>query len=190
MTKTILLLALVFWSISGFTQTFLEFSAGAGGSRMRAAKNAGSDFSRITHFQFGIDGERSLSEYTSVKAGLHYSRRGGAIGESFFYGTTFTQLKMNSLEIPVLLMLRPQNLVLFVGPQYALLLNAKHESADVTNSLNTSSMDIRFGGGYSPQRGFGAQIHFVKGLSDITKQDGVKITTNYFSLVATYRMRT
>lgn len=187
MSKTVLLWAFVFLSVTGLSQPHFEFSAGFGGSRIRA-KDSG-DFSRIAHYQFGMDGEFNLSEYTSIKGGIHFSRRGGAFGETFFYGTLYDELKMTYLEVPVVFVLRPQNFIFFAGPQYILLLNANYESQNAGNALNTSGFDIRFGGGFSPESGFGRQMHFVRGLSNIVKQSNWKLTTNYFCLMGTYRIR-
>lgn len=187
MGRNVLFWALIFLSSTGLSQSHIEMSAGFGGSRIRV-KDSG-DFARIAHYQFGIDSDFRLSEYTSVKTGLHYSRRGGAFGESFFFGTLYDDLKMNYLEIPVVFVIRPQNFIFFVGPQYAVLLSAKYESQNARDVLNKTGFDIRFGGGFCPERGFGIQVHFVNGISSIAKQSDVKLTTNYFSVIGTYRIR-
>jgi hypothetical protein len=195
MKTVVLFLLIMLCMTSVFAQIDFEVAVGVGAAtfKERKSSNGNTTFSRGPHFQFGVTGELSLSQYTAIKAGVNYSRRGTGIETPISFGgivgSDYSQLTANYIEVPMMFAIKPEKFIVFVGPQFSFLVNAEYGSTNLKGDFNTSSVDIRFGGGIRGKKGLGFQFQLVKGLSNILNQENVKWTSNYFCIMATYRIK-
>lgn len=120
-------------------------------------------YDRITGFHLGLMGHIHLDSQWAFQPELVYSTQGAKIGG--------IEQKLDYINIPVLLQYMFDNgFRLQAGPQLGLLVRAD-------NKDNFNSMDLGIGLGISyvvPSTGFGIDLRYNHGLSNINKSDAVK----------------
>ncbi|MDZ7740116.1 MAG: porin family protein [Bacteroidales bacterium] len=120
-------------------------------------------YDQTTGFNLGLLGHIHLSSQWAVQPELVYSNQGVKIG-----GTKQT---LDYINVPVILQYMFDNgFRLQAGPQLGLLVKAD-------NKDDLSPVDLGVGFGISnvvPSTGFGADVRYNHGLSNINKNDAVK----------------
>lgn len=169
------------------------------------------------HVNFGIKGGGNLSsvsgndyDYKStggLAAGLlahiHLNRQFAIQPEAYYsgqgakYSTLLSkdnELKLNYVNVPVLLQFMFDNgFRLQTGPQVGFLTSAKVKSggnsADVSNNIKPIDFSWPAGIGYISPSGFGADVRYNIGLSDISKASNTSLKNNVLSFTLFYQFR-
>ncbi|MBL7858733.1 MAG: PorT family protein [Cyclobacteriaceae bacterium] len=133
------------------------------------------------------------SENVLFETGILFSARGTAFEESSYIGFTSIEiLRLNFLDIPAMLVIAPSNFRLFFGPQLSILTGGKYEeekvsAADLSQVFNKTTWGFRYGGGIAAN-GFTVQLHFILGLSDLTKDPNTNWKNNAYQIGVGYRI--
>jgi hypothetical protein len=133
-------------------------------------------------------------------AHIHTSSKSWAVQPELVYSLEGAKLKGNSaiksdlsyLNVPVLVQyLFSNGFRLEAGPQIGFLMSAKAKnggaSMDIKNSLNSTNFSIPVGLGYLTTYGLGFDARYNFGLSDITKNDALKVHSNTFQFGLFYQ---
>jgi hypothetical protein len=119
-------------------------------------------YDQITGFHLGLLGHIHLDSQWAVQPELVYSSQGAKSGA--------TEHKLDYINVPVLLQYMFDNgFRLQAGPQLGLLVRADND--------DLNSIDLGLGMGISyvvPSTGFGLDVRYNHGLSNINKNDAVK----------------
>ena len=132
-------------------------------------------YDQITGFHVGLLGHIHLDKQWAVQPELVYSTQGAKIAG--------VEQKLDYINIPVLLQFMFDNgFRLQAGPQLGLLVGA-----DNKNDFNTTDLGIGLGISYVvPSTGFGIDVRYNHGLSNINKSDAVKSFNRGFQLGVFY----
>jgi len=120
-------------------------------------------YDQITGFHVGLIGHTHLNSQWAVQPELVYSSQGAKTGG--------IELKLDYINVPVLLQYMFDNgFRLQAGPQLGILVRA--DNKDIVNSI-----DLGVGMGVSyvvPSTGFGLDVRYNHGFTDIYKNDAIK----------------
>jgi hypothetical protein len=139
-------------------------------------------FTRRFAFHGGIGINFPLNDILKINTGLSYTQRGSVIenAESSIYpvaGFTYHKVKIDYLELPLLLTVGSEAVYLIAGPQLSFVVNS-----DV-RGLKSDDWGLKYGVGFDLSRYFMAQLLFYHGLSNMTGDSEVKMHNRYISLV-------
>ena len=142
--------------------------------------------SRIS-FHLGVLSHIHVSEHFAVQPELMISGQGAEYGND-------REDKFTYLNLPVLAQVMfGDGFRIQTGPQFGLLLNAKSENgnteADIDDNFKRGEVSWSFGGGYLFHSGFGVDVRYNLGISNISEDndDDVKNRVWQFGLFYQFR---
>jgi hypothetical protein len=147
------------------------------------------EFDGKTGFHAGLLGHIHLAPQLALQPEIVYSSQGA---KYTFTGGTETKLNLDYINVPVLFQYMFDNgFRLQAGPQVGFLVNAKAETAgvktDVKDDFNTIDFGIGAGAGYvHVPSGFGVDLRYNLGLSNINEDDAVKSHNRGFQVGVFY----
>ena len=150
-----------------------------------------SKYDMKTGFHLGLLGHIHLDRSIAVQPELVYSSQGAKYTSS---GVEY-KLKLGYINVPVMLQYMFDNgFRLEAGPQLGFLINAESESNNnsitVKNNFKTVDFGVGLGAGYiKPSSGFGVDLRYNAGLSNINKNGPVKSTNSGFQLGVFYQFK-
>jgi hypothetical protein len=147
-----------------------------------------SGFSRRYAPHFGILGGYGSSSFM-IETGVLYCSQGTRINEFDFNfsGTRSSELAMNFLNVPVMVVVGPENFRFFAGPQFSFLTSAKFQDQKANELFDKSSIGLRYGFGFD-LNSFLIQFQFANGLSDIYLDSDVKWINNSYYFTIGYKV--
>lgn len=133
-------------------------------------------------FHFGALVELKLFENFSIQPEIMYSTKGAKLDD--IEGIQLDDIDLNYITVPVLakLYLITDKLSLEVGPQFSFLLNDNLEEQFESKSFDFAAVG---GLGYQFTENVFAQLRYVAGLTDISKE--AEIRSQVFQLSLGYR---
>jgi len=151
---------------------------GLNGSIFKNGNSVTSDHSRIYSPTFGFIGGIG-SQYILGETGILFSTQGTKL--TLIGSNKKPEIKLNYLDVPLMVVVAPENFRFFLGPQISFLNSAKQGGTSVTDFYEKTNWSIRFGAGYERRRIL-LQLHFVNGLTDINKSDDFEYRTRTFQI--------
>src|SRR5262249_44777794 len=92
-------------------------------------------------------------------------------------------LNTNYVAVPIMLRWRIIDLIsLEAGPQFNILTSAKYDDDDVADDFESPSYSLAFGAVCHLPLGFTAGLRYVSGLTDIAKDEDIKVTDQNFQV--------
>lgn len=144
--------------------------------------------SRIT-FPFGVNLDIPLSENLLLGTGLGYSPRGTTVESSGYspypIGPSLSEISLNYIDIPAVLVLSPSTFRLFVGPQFSFLTSASASGRDFTSAIEGTSFGIRYGLGFDSSS-IVFRITGQNGFTDVFKHPTNEWTTHAYTFSVGY----
>jgi hypothetical protein len=141
----------------------------------KIASDDNTNYDQILGYNFGLLGHIHLNSQWAVQPELVYSRQGAK--------NAGTEYNLDYINVPVLFQYMFDNgFRLEAGPQLGFLV-----MADNKENLNSIDAGVGFGASYVvPSTGFGIDVRYNLGLSNINKDDAVKSTNRGFQLGVFY----
>lgn len=129
-----------------------------------------------------------LSDQFALQPELVYSRQGAKSKAS---GNDIS-VHLDYLNVPVLIQYMFSNgLRIQTGPQLGFMLSAKaesgNESQNVKDRYNSIDLSLPIGVGYLTESGFGVDVRYVLGLSNVNEDDDNKVTNRVLQLGVFYQ---
>ena len=134
--------------------------------------------------QLGLLGHFHLTETLAFQPEVVFSGQGAKTSS----GILDSKLKLDYINVPLLLQYMFDNgFRLQAGPQIGFLIAAKSDTneneIDVKSNFKSVDFGLGIGGGYvHPPSGFGVDLRYNFGLSNINENDAVKSTNNGLQL--------
>ena len=145
----------------------------------------GSNYDPRTGFHVGGLVHIHVDDHWAVQPELVFSTQGAKSGN--------TELKLNYINVPVLLQYMTSGFRLQTGPQLGFLVSAESEVGDVDVDIddNIKSIDFSwaFGAGYLFASGFGIDARFNLGITDINDVSAVEIRNRVFQVGLFYQFK-
>jgi len=173
-----------FMAVSSADAQNINFGVKGGLNVYNLEGNSNSDFDSKIGVNFGVLGQTQLNEFFSLQPEIVYSKQGAKSGG--------TKIKLDYINVPVLIQYMFDNgFRLQSGPQLSFMMNAEGENNGSTLNLeeNYKSMDLGFsiGGSYlHTANGFGIDVRYNHGLSDISESSSVKSYNRGFEVGVFY----
>ena len=135
-------------------------------------------------YHLGFFGHIHLSQRFGLQPELLYSNQGA----NFEVDGGNNDLSLGYINVPVLFQYMFDNgFRLQAGPQLGLLLHAKAGENDAKNDFNTPEIGLSVGTSYvHPPTGFGVDLRYNHGLSNILDDSAVKATNRGFQFGVFY----
>ena len=171
---TVALAAILMTGVASAQHVNIGIKAGA--NFYNVNNDNGVDFDSKTGFHAGLLGHIHLAPQLALQPEVVYSSQGA----KYTIGGSETKLNLDYINVPVLFQYMFDNgFRLQAGPQVGFLMNAKSETngakADVKDSYNTIDFGLGAGAGYiHPPSGFGVDLRYNLGLSNINENDAIK----------------
>lgn len=170
MKKVLLSLAVLAGAVSAaHAQEGIRFGVKAGGSLTTLSGKDVEDISSKFGFHAGAVANFGINDMFSVQPELLYSQKGAQDKDN-----SKVKLKLNYVDVPVLLRLNADGLFFEAGPQVGFLLAAK--GTDGTNSLDIKegykSVDFGYAAGLGyqmPDGGIGVGLRYNGGFANVPK---------------------
>lgn len=121
-----------------------------------------------------------INEYLVVKAGLGYSQRGTVFQTASFppfYGSETGTVKMDYLELPILIFAGPELIRIFAGPQFSFPLKNDFD-------IDKNEFGLKYGLALDVSRWINVRIQLYKGFTNFTGTNEVVLKNNYVGFVA------
>jgi hypothetical protein len=155
-----------------------------------SVKDAEDDFKARLSFHLGVLAHVHLMQSLAVQPELVFSGQGAKTD----FGSDDVKLNLGYLNIPVLLQYMMANgLRLQTGPQFGYLLTAKSKlddfEEDVKDDLNGIDFGWVIGGGFLTPSGFGVDLRYNLGISNINDEGGSKLRNRVFQLGVFYQFQ-
>ena len=145
----------------------------------------GSDYDPRTGFHVGGLVHIHVDDHWAVQPELLYSTQGAESGN--------TELKLDYINIPILLQYMTSGFRLQTGPQLGFLVSAESKTGDVEVDIddNIKSIDFSwsFGAGYLFASGIGIDARFNLGITDINDVSAVEIRNRVFQVGLFYQFK-
>ncbi len=154
----------------------------AGANFYNVNTDGGAEYDTKTGFHAGLLGHVHLAPQLALQPEVVYSSQGA----NYIIGGVKTKLNLDYINVPVLFQYMFDNgFRLQAGPQVGFLVNAKSETAgvdtDVKDAYNTIDFGLGAGAGYvHVPSGFGVDLRYNLGLSNINENDAVKSNNRGF----------
>lgn len=178
MKKTILVISLVFISVTAFSQASVSLGIKAG-ANFANTNISGSE--SITALHGGAYGLVKFANI-GIQPEILFSKQGSQL-------TGGSEIDLDYVNIPVMLKFYlPAGLNLQAGPQFGVLLNAENENGDIKNQLKNSDLSAALGAGWDAPFGLQFTARYVFGLSDIDDGLGTEVKNQTFQLSVGYRL--
>ncbi len=189
--KKVFLMALLL-SAGIYSQAQIKYGVKAGANFYKVTGEEDLEASRKT--KIGLAGGAfvnfSLSETFSVQPELLYSQEGNKQKE----GSASIDLKLNYINIPVLLQYNASGFYGETGPQVGFLTSAKvkskmgsdEETTDVKDSFKSINFSWAVGLGYRLSNGLGIGARYNIGISNIVDGEGVSAKSSGFHIGLSY----
>ncbi len=185
MKLKLLLLALCILEISAVAQVHPGIKVGGNiadlhGDESGAHSKVGLHVGVLAHIH--------LSDEFALQPELVYSRQGV---KSRVSGNDVS-LHLDYLNLPVLIQYMFSNgFRIQTGPQFGFMLSAEaqsgNQSQDVKNQYNSIDLSLPVGVGYIADSGFGVDLRYVVGLSNVSENDDNKVTNGVLQLGVFYQ---
>lgn len=131
-----------------------------------------SSFDSRTGLHIGLIGHIHINDQFGFQPELVYSMQGAKTNNS--------DINLDYINVPLIVQYMFDNgFRIQAGPQLGLLLNANtgNNSSDISDDFKAFDVGLSFGAGYiHPPSGFGIDLRYNLGLSDITENSSVKAT--------------
>jgi hypothetical protein len=185
-TKLLAMMALLVIASTAMAQ--VNFGAKAGLNLYKVSVDEGDATDMKAGMHVGLLAHIHMSDQIALQPELVYSMQGA---KSEFDGDEL-KLNLDYINIPLLLQYMFDNgFRLEAGPQIGILTSAKMKaggnSVDVKDSFNSIDFGIPLGVGYISDSGFGADLRYVFGLSNINESDDVKSSNRGLQLGVFYQ---
>ncbi len=180
------LIAILFTGLVFNLGSAQNFNMGVkGGLNVYNITTANVDNDPLTNFHLGLLGHIHLARQLAIQPELVYSTQGAT-------SKSGAEIKLGYLNIPVLFQYMFDNgFRLQLGPQVGLLTRAKSTlngaKTDIKNNFKGIDLSLSPGVGYvHPPSGFGVDLRYNFGLSNINKSDAVVSKNNGLQLGVFY----
>ena len=132
-------------------------------------------FDKVTGYHFGLLGHIHLNSQWAIQPELVYSNQGAMYSD--------TKYNLDYINVPLILQFMFDNgFRLQAGPQLGFLVRAENK-----DDLNPIDLSVGVGMSYVvPATGFGFDVRYNHGISNISKDDAIKSTNNGFQLGVFY----
>lgn len=177
MKNVLVVAALAMLSTGAFAQVKLGVKLGLNISNLKVEGDAGD--SKIGPLA-GVMAEFPLSDKFSFRPEAVFSIEG--------YKESDKALNANYLNIPLMAKYNAtENVFVFAGPQVGLLVSATYDGDDTKDSFKGLNLGLGVGAGYELESGFGADLRYNIGLSDISDVDGTEVKASTIQLGVFYK---
>ena len=170
---------------SAFSQnTHFGIKAGVNASSVKVSD--GEDYDSKTGFHVGGLAHIHISRHFAVQPELVFSTQGGQDdGEDF-------KLKLNYINVPILAQyMFDAGFRLQTGPQLGFLTGAETKSGDVEvdvdDQIQSFDFSWTFGGSYLSRSGFGVDVRYNLGISNISDINGFEAKNRVFQVGVFYQ---
>lgn len=155
--KYLVLTALLIINLSAFSQNN-KIGLKAGYNLSNQIETTDLDYQPLSSFHFGVSYHISASQKIAFQPELLYSVKGSRHNEG--------ELKLEHLEVPLLISYKLNKFSFLAGPQYSLLFNAKWdgETGSYKENLNLSNIGLVLGLAYSLNDNFLFGIRYQRDL--------------------------
>jgi hypothetical protein len=132
-------------------------------------------------FHIGLLGHIHMASNFALQPEVVFSSQGTKYGNDL-------ELELNYVNVPLLFQYMFDNgFRLQAGPQLGFLVSAKANGAEVKNSFNGVDLGLGMGASYvNPASGFGVDVRYNHGLSNINENDNVESFNRGFQLGVFY----
>lgn len=186
MKKIFCVVALNCFLLSAAFSQNTHFGVKAGVNLSSVKVSDGEDYDSKTGFHVGGLAHIHISQHFAVQPELVFSTQGGQDeGEDF-------KLKLNYINVPILAQyMFNDGFRLHTGPQLGFLVGAKTKEGDVEidvdDQIQSFDFGWTFGGSYIAKRGFGVDVRYNLGISNISDNDGFEAKNRVFQLGVFYQ---
>lgn len=171
--RSLIAIALIFVSYSTFSQVVPEIYGGLSGSKFKGDGNG--DFSRRYTFQSGLLLNISLNGFDwRLKTGAAYSARG--------VRKSGDDIKLDYVEVPLLLSYGTTIVDLYAGPQVSFLIK------DNAHGVESREVGIAYGMNVGLGEFLYTRLNFYQGFTDVFKDSDTKFRNGYISLAIGFRL--
>jgi hypothetical protein len=188
MKKLLIAIVLLTGSLVIKAQAHVEWGI-KGGLNLATLRAPGEQDMR-TSFYLGGLAHIHLSREFAIQPELEYSGQ----GEKYTIGNTEHALRLNYLNLPVLVQyMFEDGFRVETGPQFGMLLTARDiagpNSVEVTDDFNRMDFSWVFGAGYLCHSGFGVDVRYNLGISNINAIGSTTVNNSVFAIGAFYQLK-
>ena len=150
--------------------------------------NLSPDYNPKSGLLVGLLAHIHLSKQVALQPEIFYSNQGAR----YTTAGVETKLKLHYVAVPLLFQYMFDNgFRVQAGPQVSFLMGAQSETnltnSDTQNNLNNTDVALSVGAGYvQPSSGFGIDVRYNAGLTNIKVDKATKLTNNVFQLSVFY----
>jgi len=171
-------------SVANSQNTHFGIKAGVNASSIKVSD--GEDYDSKTGFHIGGLAHIHIARHFAIQPELVFSTQGGQDdGEDF-------KLKLNYINVPILAQYMFEGgFRLQTGPQFGFLTGAEIKEGDVEVDIDDQIQSFDFawtvGGSYLSPRGFGVDVRYNLGISNISDNDGFEAKNRVFQVGLFYQ---
>jgi hypothetical protein len=186
MKKSIaVVMALVFLAFTSFAQN-ATFGIKAGYNAASLEVDGGTDYDSRSAMHGGFLAHIHVTNHFAVQPELVFSMQGGESGS--------TKLKMNYINVPVLLQYMNSGFRIQTGPQIGFLVSAESKvgniEVDVDDAFDSIDFSWAIGAGYLFPAGIGIDARYNIGISDISDDPDFEVRNRVFQVGLFYQFNT
>ncbi|GAA4365143.1 porin family protein [Hymenobacter saemangeumensis] len=170
MKTTLLSLALVAGTAAAQAQG-ISLGVKAGPSYTNLIGNDAKNSQYKWGFHGGVMADIGFAESLSLHPELLYSMKGREIEQT----ANDRNLKLNYLDIPVMLRYKADGLYFEAGPQLSVLLSGKAGDVDYTNEFKRTVFGYGVGLGYTMESGVSLGLRYSNDFNNIIKVNGFQV---------------